>query len=259
MKSTILIEKYLDGTLKGEKLKDFIHQLQRDRELQELVALHREVNDSISEEDISRFKNKLNNAYLMFRRSEGSREKVTMHDIRSPGKKHTVPKRMVLVAAGITIIVITGVLFYKLGDREYSGEKLYSMYYEPYKSDIIIRSEADKVDDLGEAILLYDRGSYNAAYDNLLNMVGVNSENYMARFYLGLTCMEQNKFDEAIIQFESILKNCRSPLIYHSQWYLALCYLKNNNTREAKDLLETIISGDTYYRKKAENLLKKLG
>jgi tetratricopeptide (TPR) repeat protein len=258
MKSTILIEKYLDGTLKGEKLKDFIHQLQRDSELQELVALHREVNDSIREEDISRFKNKLNKAYLVFRRSEGSGEKATIHDIRSPGKKHTVPNRMLLVAAGITIIFIIGILFYKLGGKGHTGDKMYSMYYHPYVSDITVRSEAFKIDEIGNAILLYNKGRYKAAYDNFMHIVDANSENYLARFYLGLTCMELNRFDVAIRQFKNILDNCKSPVIYHAQWYLALCYLKTNNKREAEAILEAIISADTYYRIKAEELLDKL-
>ncbi len=258
MRSTILIEKYLDGTLKGEKLKAFIHQLQYDSELRELVALHREVNDSIREEDVIRFRDKLEKAYLQFRRTEISSKK-SIPGVQAPRMKTALHKHMLLVAAGLTLLIILGVLFYGLRHREYTFDKLYSMYYKPYLPDIIIRSDSDKADAMGEAILLYDRGSYSAAYNNLLGMVNEDSENYMARFYLGLSCMEQNKFEEAIIQFNSIIKNCRSTLIYHSQWYLALCYLKNNNTREAKDLLETIISGDTYYSKKAENLLKKLG
>jgi tetratricopeptide (TPR) repeat protein len=258
MRSTILIEKYLDGTLKGEKLKAFIHQLQHDSELRELVALHREVNESIREEDVIRLRNKLEKAYLQFRKSE-IRNKESIPGVQVPTNRTALYKRMLLVAAGFALLIILGVLSYGLIHREYTSDKLYSMYYRPYVPDILIRSDTDKADAMGEAILLYDRGSYSTAYNNLLDMIDADSKNYMARFYLGLSCMEQNKFEEAIIQFDSILKNCRSTLIYHSQWYLALCYLKTGNTREAKDLLETIASGNTYYRKKAENLLKKLG
>jgi tetratricopeptide (TPR) repeat protein len=239
MKSTILIEKYLDGTLKGEKLKAFVNELQHDSELCELVALYREVNDSIKEEDASRYRSK------------------SVPGMQVPPMNTALQRRMLLVAAGLTLLIISGILYYGLRHREYTPDKLYSMYYKPYVPDIIIRSDADKADALGEAILLYDRGSYSEAYDNLLGLVNENSENYMARFYLGLAGMEQNKFEEAAVQFESILKNCRSTLIYHSQWYLALCYLKTGNTLQAEDLLETIISADTYYRKEAEDLMKK--
>jgi tetratricopeptide (TPR) repeat protein len=256
MKSTILIEKYLDGTLKGEKLKAFVNELQHDSELCELVALYREVNDSIKEEDASRFRNKLDKAYIQFRRTETNRSK-SVPGMQVPPMKTALQRRMLLVAAGLTLLIISGILYYGLRHREYTPDKLYSMYYKPYVPDIIIRSDADKADALGEAILLYDRGSYSEAYDNLLGLVNENSENYMARFYLGLAGMEQNKFEEAAVQFESILKNCRSTLIYHSQWYLALCYLKTGNTLQAEDLLETIISADTYYRKEAEDLMKK--
>ena len=259
MKSTILIEKYLDGTLKGEKLKDFVHQLQHSKELQELVCLHQEVNESIAEEDIGRFKSKLNKAYLLFRNSENSAGEDSIRDIKSSGRKLNVPKRVLLVAACLALIIIAGILFYKLRDIEYTGDELFSMYHQPYISDINIRSDTYRVDELGNAIMLYDKGSYNTAYDSFMHMVNADNENYMARFYLGLTCMELNKFDAAIEQFRYVLENCKSPVIYHSQWYLTLCYLKNNNKEEARALLEIIISANTYYRIKAEGLLKKIG
>jgi len=258
MKSTILIEKYLDGTLKGEKLKAFIHRLKNDTELQEFVALHREVNDSIREEDISRFKNKLNKAYLMFRRSESRGEKESMQEIKSSHWKLSVRKRMLLVAAGLTLIIIVSVLFYKLRDKESTCDKLYTMYYHPYVSDITVRSETFEVDETGNSILLYNRGKYKEAYDNFIHLVDANSEYYLAQFYLGLACMELNKFDEAIMQFKNVLENYENPYIYHSQWYLALCYLKTNSKQEAEAILEAIISADTYYRTKAEELLERL-
>ena len=258
MKSTILIEKYLDGTLKGEKLKDFIHHMDNDKELQELVILHKEIDDSIREDDIDGFKSKLDKVYLEFRKSEDRGKEESVHDLKPSGRMFSMPLRILLVAAGLDIFIIIGVHLYILIQRNNSGDKLYSKYYQPYVSDITVRSEDLTTDRVGDAILHYNESRFDAAYQNFLQIVDSDNDNYMARFYLGLTCMEKDKIDEAIVQFKNIIENSRSPFIYHSQWYLALCYLKNENIEEAKILLEAIISANTFHRKRAEELLKKI-
>ncbi len=258
MRSTILIEKYLAGTLKGEKLRVFKKELKNSSELRDVVILHKEINDCIDENEIIKFKNKLNKIYYHFRRTENEDAKELMLD-STPVKKGLTPqKRIVIIAASFTLIIIIGLLFYKSVNKVYSNNELFSMYYKPYEPDIIIRSDIDKFRDLENAILLYDKGNYNTAFDKFISIIMQDNNNYLAQFYLGLTCMELNKFDTAIEQFTSISENWESPFRYHLEWYLALCYLKNNNKEEAKALLIQIKSTNRYYKTEAEEILDKL-
>jgi TolA-binding protein len=258
MRSTILIEKYLAGKLKGEKLKNFKKELKNNGELQSLVILHKEINESIDEQEIIKLKNKLNKIYYQFRKTENEDAKEIILDSAPLKRGFTPQKRMVIIAASFTLIVIFGVLLYKSMNKVYSDNELFGMYYKPYEPDIIIRSEIYKPGDLENAILLYDKGNYNTAFDKFVNIIIKDNNNYLAQFYLGLTCMELNKFDTAIDQFTSISENWESPFRYHLEWYLALCYLKNNNKEKARALLIQIKSENRYYQTKAEEILDKL-
>ena len=258
MKSTILIEKYLAGTLKGEKLKNFKKELKNNSELQSLVILHKEINESIDEQEIVDFKDKLNKIYYRFRKTENDDAKEIMLDSAHIKKRLSPQKRIVIIAASFTLIIIIGVLLYKSVNKVYSANELFSMYYKPYEPDIIIRSDIDKFRDLENAILLYGQGDYNTAFDKFISIIVQDNNNYLAQFYLGLTCMELNKFDTAIEQFTSISKNWESPFRYHLEWYLALSYLKNNNKEGAKALLIKIKSATRYYKTEAEEILDKL-
>lgn len=257
MKSTILIEKYLAGTLKGEKLKNFKKELKNNSELQSLVTLHKEINESIDEHEIIDFKNKLNKIYYRFRKTENDDAKEIMLD-SALAKKRIIQKRILIIAASFTLIIIIGVLLYKSVNKVYSVNELYSMYYKPYEPDIIIRSDNDNFSDLENAVLLYDQGDYNTAFDKFISIITQENNNYLAQFYMGLTCMELNKFDAAIEQFTSISENWESPFRYHLEWYLALCYLKNSNQEGAKELLIQIKSANRYYKTEAEEILDKL-
>jgi len=127
MRSTILIEKYLAGTLKGEKLRVFKKELKNSSELRDVVILHKEINDCIDENEIIKFKNKLNKIYYHFRRTENEDAKELMLD-STPVKKGLTPqKRIVIIAASFTLIIIIGLLFYKSVNKVYSNNELFSI------------------------------------------------------------------------------------------------------------------------------------
>ena len=258
MRSTILIEKYLAGTLKGERLRNFEKQLKNSSELQELVILHKEINDSIADHEIISFKNKLHRIYSRFKQTERDDAKKILFGYALPEKRPATIRRLVIIAASITLIIIIGTLLYLSRDKVYTNNELFSMYHKPYEPDIIIRSDSEVLGELESAIMLYGKGNYSTAFSKFVDVIIKDNNNYLAQFYLGMTCMELNKFDVAIQQFTSIPENWGSPFRYHMEWYLALCYLNNNNIEEAKVQLIKIKSANKYYKIKAEEILDKL-
>ncbi|UCH14933.1 MAG: hypothetical protein JSV22_02945, partial [Bacteroidales bacterium] len=215
MRSTILIEKYLAGTLKGERLRNFERQLKQSSELQELVILHKEINDSIENHEVTGFKNKLNRIYSRFRQTERNDAKEILLGSVQDEKRPVYQRRLVIVAASITLIIIIGALLYLSKDKVYTNNELFSMYHKPYEPDIIIRSDSEIFGKLESAILLYSNGNYNTAFSEFVNIMANDNNNYLAQFYLGLTCMELNKFDVAIEQFTDIPEDWGSPFRYH--------------------------------------------
>ncbi len=259
MKSTILIEKYLDGTLKSDKLKDFERYIKSSEELKERVILHKEVNESVELDDITIFRKKLRSIYFLFRKWENNEVRDPSIYISQPAEQRLLVRHRWLIAASISLIVIIGALFmYISKDRAYTNDKLFSMYYQPYMPDIYMRSDSHKINELGNAISLYDQYDYQRASKELNLIIAGDNNNFLAKYYLGLTCMGLGKYDTAIREFEFLRENWESSFIYHTEWYLALCYLKSDNKKKAIILLKKIRQDNRYYSDKARILLEKL-
>lgn len=255
-KSTILIENYLDGTLKGERLKEFEKQLKIDDELRESIILHKEVNESIELEDVTNFRRKLNNIYTLFRKWENAGSSVIQTQRAKTG---FFIRHRTLVAASVAFLIVAGaLLMYVLNPKTYTSDELFSIYYQPYEPDIRIRSDSDKVSELEGAVLLYDQNNYQPAYEKFNFIIEQDYDNYLAKYYLGLTCIGMEEFDTAIPLFEDLLENWQSSYVYHAEWYLALCYLKQDDKENAVLLLSRITRTNKYYRERAGKILKEL-
>lgn len=75
---------------------------------------------------------------------------------------------------------------------------------------------------------------------------------------LGVNQMRLKNFENAESQFVTIIKDGDNLLMDNAQWYLALCYIKTNETSLARTQLETIINSNSIYRDKAKKIIRKL-
>jgi tetratricopeptide (TPR) repeat protein len=105
---------------------------------------------------------------------------------------------------------------------------------------------------------LYNNGDYSAASSALKRYLSNNPEKTEAFFLLGVSEMGNNNFDNAITIFSSLCKNNSNLYLDHSQWYLALCYIKTEKYALAKNELQAIINSGSYYDTKARKVLRKL-
>jgi len=70
--------------------------------------------------------------------------------------------------------------------------------------------------------------------------------------------MQTGKYHEAASSFLYIIKQPDNELIYQSEWYLGLCYLKTNETDKAFTQFKKITRSNSIYKEKAEDILKKI-
>ncbi len=250
MKTTVIIEKYLNDELKPEELNSFEDSLKNDIELKRLVMLHSEVNKSILESDIHHFRNLLRDIYAKFSKTE----KFTLNDNDS-GKG--LSWRRISIAAFLIIIVGLGSTYF-FEHRLSSPEELYSRFYSPYQTDVSIRSAGQSQNGLTLAIQLYQKKDYNTAFEILGNLLNNNKNNPAIRFYYGITAMELNRYETAIYQMNELVNNNQQPFAIHAEWYLGLCYLKLNDETKARDYFKKIYENNGYYSSRAHDILKKL-
>jgi tetratricopeptide (TPR) repeat protein len=239
------IERYNTGEMDTMEKKWFMKELEGNTALQQEVLLRKRVDDCLVKHDLIDLRNKL--ATL----EKTRKEKVTASD----GKKTVI----VRFAAAIAVLMILGTLYYLISAGAGNPDKLYQANFAPYEFSGIPRAAAPNVDiSFQSAKDYYNNGDYRAASSALHDYLKHNPDEIEAAFILGVSEMEINNFDSAITIFNSLCKNSSNIYLDHSQWYLALCYVKTEKYSMATEKLQAIINSENLYKSKARKIVRKI-
>ncbi len=241
---TILIEKYLDGELQGENLKNFESQLQNDKEFAQDFHLQKEIRNALSDWEIIDLREKLDKIQKDFKKN----------------KQRAIIKKPVLLftaCAVISILIVTSILIF---DKTYSNDELYEKYYTHYDAGIQTRGvEKTNIDNYTQALIAYDNKQYVEAID-LLNRISDTSQTHTIakEYFTGLSYMELKKYDEAIKHFNTISNDYQNALHENVTWYLGLCYIKTRHNKLAVKQFRELIRDNSCYKKQSLDILYKL-
>lgn len=173
-------------------------------------------------------------------------------------ERQTPNRKIWLVAASITLLVAL-TFSYIYFNKDYSSEELYANYYQPAKNVVhpIVRNN-DSQTDKNKAFIAYQKEDYVTA-EKLFSSLYMSTKNSELLFYEGITLLELNKVDGAILKFKSHL-NYSDAVSEMTNWYLALAYLKQNDIQNTKTILTEIVNNEAlnYKKEDAKTLLKKL-
>ncbi len=242
MNTTRLIEDYLDGSLEKDKAEEIKVRAEGDGEFAELIRLHKEINESIRDNELHSLRQTLRNI---------SEEKEVLRN----GERFS-PRLIIQIAAVFLFILIVGTAMLKLFFPGYSRSTIFEKFYVKYEPDVITRSENLLETSLENAQFLYQTGSYTECARILVDMVSNDKQNYLALFYLGLAKIELQLPNEAISDFLKIPPNWNSPYSIHRNWYLALCLIKTGQVKQAEPLLKRLSIGTEFYSDRARNVLE---
>jgi TolA-binding protein len=245
MKLTKKIIQYLDGELKGQELLNFKTQIQNNEELSKLIILHKEINESILDEETFEFRRKLSQLYSSYK------------DKQKDPVKYKI-NRFAEYAAAASILFLLSFGVYKFFIANNSPENIYSTNYYPYDTDVITRSNENNNDGLNKAIYLYQKKEYESAYDIFNNYLQNNNNIPIANFYFGITAMELKNYNTAIHHLQFVKKDTTNLYRNHASWYLSLCYLEMEKIDLAKRELNELVHSGSQYKLKARKILKKL-
>ncbi len=255
MKVTRIIEKYLDGTLSDEEKKEFTEYLEKDSEFKELLQLHAEANRAIGDDAFFILKEKLNRAYQLY-----ETESHSLSEIENKLHKgfNKLNRRILSLAATFLLITASVLAWYLFYNSDTRGDKLFADYYTLYDPDIIYRSFEKSNDTWQDALLLYKEHKWQLA-DSLFSIIlNSDSTDTAALFYSGITDIELNQLERAIDKLQKIINIGDSGYVIHARWYLALLYCKQNETDNARKMLQPLVSENNYYSKKVRSLLSRL-
>lgn len=236
MKTTKMIESYLDGSLVGQELEDFKQAIASQPELAKEVDLHREVNESLKDDMSEKFKSSLAEA------------------IRKAKAQKRNKIRYFSAAAAIAILMISIISV----PTKQDPEKVFEKYYAPYEADFIQRSS--KLSKKGTTIAYeyYQSADYQKCFELLDQHLEHTPSDAVASFYMGLSALELN-FDELAIEYlskEDLYKG--SAFSSHAKWYLGLSYLKTNQKKDAEAVFSQLAHEKNFYQERSQAILNNV-
>ena len=285
MKYTWLVEKYLEGDLSGEELRNFELEILKKpdvaREVERIRAMNRfmleqhnkmsgesgliedfdDIENVLSADEISRQLEDLKVRKISSSKSGLSNFKTRLAESQARESLQKLQSNKVLVRkfslgmAALTLIVLVSITTLVLiGSSTPNYDRLYTSYFEAPGADVQ-RSTGLPQDSYNLALDAYNSGNFASAleYFNQIPEEGASSEYF---FYKALTSMELGLYTQAILHWNRF----DSDIVWNqeSMWYKSLCYLKMEDLISTRASLEEIIISDGYYKARASNLLRKL-
>jgi hypothetical protein len=289
MKYSRLVEKYLEGEMSGEELRNFELEILKNPEVAEEVerirsldafakkqyAILNSVQDLLEEpEDMTSFPEESSlkddlESMIIHKIDESDpgyrdfRNKVKAVSL-STYLKYTARNRILVpgyiiwvAAACITILLAISLFKIFTVNKPENLHEIYASFYSPYPADLIVRDGADIPDDpysLGKYEYLKSNYGSALSYFNEVESGSIKNKSFF--LLKGICLMETVHFEDAVLAFRNLTGD---PVLNdHGQWYTGLCYLELNMPDKARELFKELSGREGYYSKMSAKLLKIL-
>ncbi len=174
-------------------------------------------------------------------------------------KKNTLFSQIKLGIAACLVISFFTIIYF-LFVAPVSNEKLFTENFEPYRNIVIpIERSTDTHKNKNKeyiAFYEYEIGNYETSYNQFSDLYEMEQKSYFL-FYKGICELQLDMTEKAIASF-SKHQETNDSFKEKGKWYLALAYLKNNDTPKCKIVLEDIVKQESYNYQKAKEILTVL-
>ena len=217
LKHLELIEAYLEGNLSEEEKVDFEVRLLVDKDLEEEFELYKKIVGSFK--DIQ---------------TENIRKKLQAIDDEIDSNSHK-PSTKFYWWAGIAACLIFVQVF-----LNYTKTSIPL----PLEEGLPVLMGDDHNLAFQNAMQLYKSGKYDASVKRFNQLVLANPTNDTLLYFIGSAELNSQKYQEASQHFKNVSTNSNSVFYLKSKYYLAYSLYKTNHSREAKLLLQDLISNN---------------
>jgi tetratricopeptide (TPR) repeat protein len=139
------------------------------------------------------------------------------------------------------------------------NDRLYASYFKSYDGTTMVRSDKQNApSEIQSAFNEYNKENYKQSWTMLKSISNSNKANAEAYFFRGISAMEINEMTDAIESFNNVVKNEASLYVDEATWYLALCYLKKDDSVEAITQLSKVVESNSNHKDEAEEIIGKL-
>ena len=244
LKHSASIEQYLANEMAPSERAAFRKELRSNPDLANELKLSQSIDAAIGRDDIIDLRQKLVTAI-----NANHIVKAEVPVIRMNARKiwYAAASLLVLCAVAATMFLQT--------NRNISNDALFSQYYT--SENIVDQTRGDQ--NILEAVIKFQQKDFASASVLFKNILDKDNSNIAVWFYYGIANIETKNYDNSIKAFNTIIKQNDNLYIEHAEWYLGLCYLKNNQKDKAIDQFMVVASNpDNFHRQEAKNILEKL-
>lgn len=188
-------------------------------------------------------------------RIQEMRKQLGKSQIKAPEKKEarilTILRRPLSIAASVAVLVVAAYFIY----LSFGSQSLYDQYNQ-HPSFAVTEMSAASTYDLSGAEAAFQQGNYEATRSELAAYLNANPTDTLALLFLGICQLELDNYPQAEDIFGDI-QSGNSDFQALGEWYLALTYVKQENSAQAREVLSSIPQGSEKYAE-AQELLSKL-
>ena len=251
-----LIRRYLTEELSPNGLKDLEKRMAEDTDFKEEVEMHQVLGDGFKALHADHLKDKLNDW------EEELNSSFSLQNTKSI-------RPYFAIAAAVTLLMAASITIYLFTKSDISNQELYQAYLTDFEPDIFVRGDEVVSDSvvawLESGFAAFENKDFSTAVRNFQKIAADDSldslldRRQQANLFIGLGVanLSLNNLSDAETNFQSVLDN---PLYAeYGQWYLALLYLKNDETEKARSMLDDITTDpDHFFFDRAQKLGSEL-
>lgn len=256
------IERYLDKEMGIIERFEFEELLKNDSSLNEHFILSKIINESLQIKKLRELLDKIHTElYGAIKEADtiGVKHPSAHNKIADKKQGHKIIRiGKWVAAASIVIAIMSTGLFRILSNKNLFAN---SPYEEYYKSPITNNNAYFfKSSQFNRAKELFYEKDYEGALAILENLSQSMPAEQDVLLFNGLTLMELERHSEAIGKFECLLDGNKDSKVVRSitNWYLGLCYIKTGQYQQAVGQFEVIVKHKGYNYKEAEKILKRI-
>ncbi len=244
LKHSATIEQYLANEMAPPEQSAFREELRKNPVLTDELKVSQAIDSALIREDIIDLRRKLITAI-----NEGRIHKTEVPVVRMNSRKWWY------AAASLLALCAVAATLYLQTPRNISNDSLFSQYYT--SENIIDQTRGDQ--NIIEAVIKFQQKDFRTASLLFKSILDKDNSNIAVWFYYGISNIETQNYDNSIKAFNTIIEHDDNLYIEHAEWYLGLCYLKNNQKNKANDQFTVVASDpDNFHQQEAKDILEKL-
>lgn len=243
-KHSATVEQYLANEMAPLERAAFKKELRSNQDLAEELKLSQTIDSALMRDDIIELRRKMI-AVINSGHSVKTEVPVVRMNIR----------KWWYAAASFAALFAVAATLYLQTSRNISNDSLFSQYYN--SENIVDQTRGDQ--NIVEAVIKFQQRDFASASVLFKSILEKDNSNIAVWFYYGISNIETKNYDNSIKAFTTIIKQNDNLYIEHAEWYLGLCYLKNNQKDKAIDQFVVVASNpDNFHRQEAKDILEKL-